>query len=441
MKLEINDHENYAAKFVTLHEFEEIPNASNLKHAIINGNRVIVSKSAEAGTRGIFFPVESQISKEFVARNNLFSDKTLNFDQEKVGFFGEKGRVRAVKLRGAVSEGFFCPLDHIEKWKGIPESEWDKVKENTSFDTINGIELCKKYVIHEPQVNTPRVGRKVKKQPSRMIEGSYKLHYDTPKFLDNCHLLSPEDYIYIDNKLHGSSISMGRVLVKRQLSIWEKIKKFFGLNVVTTEFANIYASRSVIKNGTPNQVNNHYYDENIWEVCFNKVQHVLEDNQQIYGELVGFTPSGGAIQKLYDYSCKQGEQEFYVYRITSKDERGEIKEWGMDEIVEFCNKHQIKHVPIFYKGLAKDLFPDLSVSEHWHHEFAKKLRNSFNMEKRCELCRNDVPAEGVTLKIQGRNLPAYKFKSFRFLQKESKDLDEGVVDIESAESIKTEENE
>lgn len=437
MKLTVNNESNYLAKFVTLKDFEEIPKADNIKHAIINNNRVIVAKSVEAGTPGIFFPVESQISKEFLAKNNLFSDKSLNFAQQKVGFFGEKGRVRAVKLRGAVSEGFFCPLNHVEAWLGISLLEWSGVKENQSFDTINGHELCRKYIILGPQINTPRVGRKVKKQPSRMLEGEYKLHYDTPKLVDNCHMLNPDDYIYIDNKIHGSSISMGRILVKRNLSLWEKIKKFLGLKVEITEFDNIYASRSVIKNAQPNQLNNHYNKEDIWGICFASVKHVLQDNMQIYGELAGFTPPGGAIQKSYDYSCKSGEQRFYIYRITTK-ENGEIREWGMDEIVEFCNQNQLNHVPVFYKGLAKDLFPDLPLEEHWNQEFVKRLRNSFNMEKDCELCKNKVPAEGVTLKIQGRNLPAYKFKSFRFLIKETQNLDEGIVDIESAESTAAE---
>ncbi len=440
MKLEILEgNENYAAQFVELTEFAEIPGANSIKHTIIHGNRVIVSQDATYGDLGIFFPVEAQIAKDFLAFNNQFSHKELNIDQEKVGYFGDKGRVRCVRFMKVPSEGFFCPLNFAAYWKKIPVADWTSVRLDTKFDTVNGNHLCKKYVIREPQVPGTRQGRKVKKQPSRMIEGVYKLHYDTPKLADNIHMVQPEDIIYISNKLHGTSMSMGRVKVKRKLSIWEKIKHFFKYQVQLTEYDDIYASRSVVKNATPTQENNHYYKEDVWKIAFDQLRPLLVDGMQLYGEIVGYTPSGGGIQKGWDYSCGPKEQKTYLYRITTTNEDGSVREWEMSEVIEFCEKNGVNHVPIYYHGRAADLFPQLHPDEHWHRNFIELLRNSFNMEKNCELCKNKVPAEGLAIRVEGKPLPAYKFKAFKFLLKETEMLDKGEVDMESAESENKEE--
>ena len=438
MKLSVEGNENYAAQYVRLTEFAEIPGANTIKHAIIHGNRVIVAKEVTYGDFGIFFPVESQIAKDFLSFNNQFSHKEANKDQEKVGYFEEKGRVRCVRFMKVPSEGFFCPLNYLTHWKGIATKNWELVRLDTKFDHINGYKLCNKYIIRVPQVQGVRVGRKVKKQPSRMIEGVYKLHYDTPKLMDNIHLLTPEDKIFITNKLHGTSFSMGRVKVKRKLSLLEKIKNFFKFPVVLTEYDDIYASRSVIKNATATQKNNDWYGEDVWKNTFEELKHLLVDGMQFYGEIVGFTPSGGGIQKGWDYGCAPKEAKSYLYRITSTDEEGVVREWDMSEVISYCKENNLNHVPVYYQGLARDLFPDLDLTNHWHRDFTERLRNSFNMEKNCELCKNKVPAEGIALRIEGRPLPAYKFKAFLFLKKETEMLDKGEVDMESAEASEAE---
>lgn len=436
MKLTVNNQPNYAAKFVILREFEDI-GANTIKIAITNGNRVVVAKDTPEGQRAIFFPVESQISREFLSRNGLFQDKNLNFDQTKSGFFEQKGRVRCVKLFKNPSEGFVCPVEYVTNWIGIPTSEWDKVKENTEFDTIGEHKLCNKYVIREPQqpgIAGPK--RKVKKRLSRVLTSQFRFHYDTSRLLDNIHLIEPDDYIYITDKAHGASGISAKVLVKRKLSVWEKIKKFFGAKVKLTEYDYLYASRSVLKSEEENS--NHYYKVNIWQEADKIVRSALEDSLTFYYEIVGFTPTGGGIQGKYTYGCKPGEMRIFVYRITSTSEDGSVKEWPMDDVVEFCNKKGIDHVSVFYKGLAKDLFPELDINNHWHEELGKKLKTSFNLEKKCQICNNGVFAEGICLRNETKGTNALKLKSRAFLLKETEELDKGIVDIESAESITVE---
>lgn len=84
-----------------------------------------------------------------------------------------------------------------------------------------------------------------------------------------------------------------------------------------------------------------------------------------------------------------------------------------------------------YYGYAKDLYPD--VSEHWNENFIQRLAEdkNFFMEELSPECHNDVPHEGIVIRIEDGLSGAYKLKCNRFLFAESKALDKGEVDIES----------
>jgi hypothetical protein len=48
------------------------------------------------------------------------------------------------------------------------------------------------------------------------------------------------------------------------------------------------------------------------------------------------------------------------------------------------------------------------------------------------MCNNKVPEEGIVVRKESLfSCESYKLKSFSFLEKESKELDKGVIDIES----------
>ncbi len=84
---------NYNATVVALEKFVEIPGALNIKSAIIFNNSIIVGKDAKEGDIGLFFPVETQLSSDFLHNNNLYDNPLKNKDTTKKGFFGNNGRV------------------------------------------------------------------------------------------------------------------------------------------------------------------------------------------------------------------------------------------------------------------------------------------------------------------------------------------------------------
>jgi hypothetical protein len=52
------------------------------------------------------------------------------------------------------------------------------------------------------------------------------------------------------------------------------------------------------------------------------------------------------------------------------------------------------------------------------------------MECNSPICINEVPHEGIVIKIENMKSEAFKLKCFRFLDKEGKSLDKGESNIE-----------
>ena len=76
---------NYNATVVEIKTLVQLENCDNVQAAIIMGNQVIVSKDTKIGEIGLFFPVETQLSKEYLSVNNLYRDSKLNVDKNKKG--------------------------------------------------------------------------------------------------------------------------------------------------------------------------------------------------------------------------------------------------------------------------------------------------------------------------------------------------------------------
>jgi hypothetical protein len=58
--------ENYCATIVEVKNIIPLVNCDNVVHTNIFGNLVVVSKDTKVGDVGIFFPPETQISKNFL---------------------------------------------------------------------------------------------------------------------------------------------------------------------------------------------------------------------------------------------------------------------------------------------------------------------------------------------------------------------------------------
>lgn len=444
-----NKDSNYLAKVVRLGKVWKHPNADRLQLTSIDNQTVIVGSNAKESDEYIYFPLESKIDHDLLSYTNSFSDPTLNQDGKTKGFFPTTGRVRAVKLRGVPSEGYLMPIKDFLSWMQANPAQWaegDWV--GTEFDSVayifydgdlgtkwTNVLVCQKYVPFSMHTKGSANQKKTPKElrHNRIVLGQFHFHVATAQLKKNVHMISPTDTISITEKLHGTSLVVSNILVRRNLKWYEKLLKKIGVRIEEKEYGMVYSSRKVIKNAyeVP-ETHNHYYKEDVWAHAAKILEPKIKPGMSAYAEIVGYTPNGMAIQKGYDYGCKQGEFAVYIYRMTHTDAEGNVMEFTTNQIKRFCDLNGLNMVPLHYHGLAINYVSDKD-EKVFHENFLKNLTFNY-LEKPCGMCRNDVPAEGIVVTVEADQFQAYKLKSWAFFERETKELDNGTVDIETEQS-------
>jgi hypothetical protein len=386
---------------------------------------VITGTNAKDGDVVVYFPLECSISAEFLSWSDSYEDKTLNKNPDKKGFFNKHGRVRAISLRGEKSEGYMVPAKLVEDFAKDVLKLDVTLKAGEDFDLIGDHLFVKKYVPVSQSVSvvsTKKTKGKTKKYESKLVENQFRFHEDTAQLKRNIYKISPDTIIAITDKIHGSNYVVGNVLIKRQLSWKDKFAKWLGAKIQETEYGKLHSSRSVIKNANFGMTKG----DDAWEKVSDRVFTALKEGISVTGELYGFHPSGKPIQPMYDYGMKPGETGFNVFKVTYTSPTGDVYVFSHEQTVAWCQKYGIEMPRTFYYGKAKDLFPELAIGENWNEKFLEKLKEKF-LEKKCDLCANDVFAEGVVVRIDTPNeWNVFKLKSFAFLNHESKELDKGI---------------
>lgn len=489
MKLSIREgsNPNYLATVARVGKLSPITGADKLVKTVINGYDIIVSKDFHEGDVVIYFPLESVICEKYLGANNLYdmARYELNANKEEVydllnksenlpeddaegkkalleqakalcGFFTKTGRVRILKLRGAYSQGFVAKIDSVEKaWPELAGTDWEATV-GTQFNLIGKDNVCWKYV--PPMKITPPTLSSAEKRENRLmklrkklkeitvlIDGQFEFHYDSKMLAEHFDELSPDDVVTISVKVHGSSAILANVLVKRPLSTWEKIKKFFGFKVRDTEYKNLYSSRRVIKNKNINPNAMSFYDNDIWAHVERDFGPYIPEGMTVYGEIAGYKEGeSGFIQENHDYGCLPGEWKFMPYRITMTGTNGEKTEWNLEDVDDWTKKLVKEHpelktkvlpLTILYHGKLRDLYPDIYPDDpDWHARVLERMKNDkdrFLMEVDEPLCIHKVPREGIVIRRDNDVIPrAWKLKTSRHYALEGKQHDAGKTDIE-----------
>lgn len=448
-----NANVNYLAKIVKIENFHKHsdPEVTKLKCCCIDGFNIITGIDSEPGLY-VYFPTACCINPKFLSYANLYRHGELNVDQTKTGMFDDNGRVKAIRLRGELSEGFIIPIVVLENWVMSTVNVELKVEEGTEFDSIEHdgktFWVNKKYIPKNTRTpGAPGSGNSGKgKQPKgldKIIENQFRFHYDTVLIKKCPHVLHPSDLISITSKVHGTSGISAYVLCKQELNWKQKIARWL-TGEEFDKYDYLYSSRSVIKNQYYNKsVQGGFYGVDVWKYADDIVRPCLSKGMTAYYEIIGFLPNGGYIQKNYDYGYipPVGDEAYtygkhfgvQIYRVTITDVSGKVHEFSAREVQLWAQMVGLVPVEQYYYGYAKDLYPDLDPSEHWNENFLSKLANdkNFYMECNSPTCDNKVPHEGIVIKIENMKSEAFKLKCFKFLDGEGKALDKGEVDIES----------
>lgn len=424
------DNPNYLAKIIKISKPRIHPNADRLQIVTVDFQNVITGLDAKEGDLYVYFPLESQINKDFLSWSNSFSSKELNADKSQASFFHKTGRVRATRLRSILSEGYIHPVASINKWLIHAGIDFQIIDDDVDleFDSFGETLFVNKY---SPPVKnsggTPK--NKQAKKESRLVDGQFHVHGDTANLKRNMFKINPDDFVSISYKIHGCNATFANVLVKKPLNVFEKVLKVLGVNIVDTMYDSVYSSRRVIKNGYADKKQDSFYNFDVWTDAAKRLEGKIKEGISLYCEIAGQMPNGSWIQPQYDYGMNANDYGVWVFRITYTSPSGDVYEFSTAQVKNYCEKFDIPMAPLFYYGKAKDMYPDVAIDDNWHENVLEKLKGDYN-EKKCYMCSNKLPEEGVVLRKESVLFEAYKLKSDSFLERETKGLDSGEVNIE-----------
>lgn len=395
------------------------PNANKVQLADACNYQVVIGLEHKEGDLGVYFPTDTCLGKDFAEEN-----------PDLLTYFGKNLRVRTQSFRGEKSEGFWCHIQHLP----IEVIEAG-TKEGTEITTVNGKEICIKYI--NPETLKSLWNNRVNNISKKLRHGSlptFQKHVDTEQLRYMWDKV-PRDRQWIWTvKLHGTSQRVGNVLVERDLSLLERFAQWLGIPVATTHYEYLVGTRNVIlgeikEDGTPGK-DGFYSDE------FRKAASVpflgkLKQGEVVYYEVVGYAaynspimgkvyPKENAHKKLYgnkfvySYGCANGQHDIYVYRIAYQNAAGVSIDLSWDQVKERCKEIGVKHVP--------------EVNFKHTHSLAEVQQY---IERR-DIIDERHPMEGVVLRVEGTKPSFYKEKSFTFKVLEGIIKDSGQVDMEDA---------
>ena len=473
--------QEYCASIVRIGEVKPIEGSDFLGVTLVNGIEVVVRKDAvHEGDIMFFAPQETALNLRFLAANNQFEmgEYELNanaaevkalIDAEKrdearqmVGYFNKRGRVRAMKLRGIYSKGFLISPDMMANYQPkVASLNLDELV-GTDFDMV-GDELFIEVYIPFVSKKKERSCKRHDNTPKydRMIAGQFAFHYDTNPLAKEIAQIQPDNVVNLSVKLHGTSVILGNVLVRmlREVhtsiewldrlinntycAIWPYLPKDWQRYDEVYDL--VYSSRTVIKNQYINlKKTQDFYEQDVWGEYHDLLLGKIQQDMIVYGEIVGYlSGSDKMIQKDYDYGCERGTNKLMLYRITTRYADGSLREWDVPEVRQFTEQlmknypelaPRLHPIDILYHGTLRDLYPELSTTEHWHENVLQALKQDkqmLGMEAREPLCKNKVPREGIVLRKDGdTTAEAWKLKTDAFFSREQKLIDAGEVDME-----------
>ncbi len=427
-----NKESNYLAKIVQIDEYQLHPNADKLKIAIVDHSKVVTNIEAQPGLY-IYFQPETQLSEDYCKHNNLYQDYTKNLDSKLKGFIAGNRRVKCLKLREIISVGLLMPISSLD-YLNFKHT----VKPGSMFDSVNGVNICKKYEIFT-KVN--KINNSVFRKSVKPIDKQFKFHEKTLNLRNYIDNIDSIDDIDITLKEHGTSAIFCNLLIPKKLSTIDKIAKLFGVNIETTQYHKFCSSRRVIR--MDDKERKGFYDFDIYKDALEIIKPHLTKGLSIYAEIVGYLPNGAYIQNKYDYGCEYDPQVDYnkltareryncklykirIYRISFTNVDGNVIEFSPNQLRNWCVEQELEHVAVMRVPTNISY-----TNENWRQEFLEQCVDFVENLGNSAECNNIVPEEGLVFRMPSNKFKAYKLKSSKFFEYETKMLDNNVSDIEN----------
>jgi len=431
----------YCAYITRIKNLRRHTNADKLLIGECFGNNVIVSTNISEDELGIYFPIDGKLCNEYCAANNLLRNKDA--DGNQIGGFldPEKRNIKAIKLRGEMSDGLFMPLISLNKFTDV-----SILNEGDSITILNGLLICEKYI---PMGKHRRqsVGKNKEKSKKIYDKTSFPLfmeHYDTSQLVYNKNAFKEGDQCEITLKMHGTSQRTSYTLkeTRKYLPYW-LVKIFKALRLlpkIKKSWEYVCGTRRVVLK----DLNGGYYGSN----AFRQRHHdrfvgKLQKGETVYYEVVGYVSPNTPImadcsnkkvndkefikqygdKTRFSYGCDDGESQTYVYRMTITNEDGYVVEYPYGLVKLRCEQMGVRYCPT-YERFTYTTFEDLM-------EHANKYCDGFDPIGKTHI------KEGIVVRIENRErFTAFKHKNWHFKVIEGIIKDSATSpDIEEAQEI------
>lgn len=346
---------NSVCYMATVNEIRPIEGADKIELVVVGGWNCIAQK----GEQNVGDVV-------IIATTDAVIPEKLSDEIGVTSYLRKGGRVRTVKLRGVYSECLIIPNKFLHGRSTM--GDWD-LKEGS--DCMHIFDIVK----FEPPVKMVQLasGKKIRYQDNP----NFHVYYKFPNLKNVPDMFTEEDDVEITRKIHGTNARYG-IVKKVKLSLFDKVKKFFGLADKWVDYEFVVGSHNVEKGSDSNG----FYDTNVWYDIEKKYDiksklwkhvrlsepHIIGDGITLYGEIYG-----AGIQKGYDYGLK--DIEFVGFDVK---ENGEYQSPDTANII-IEDLLGLSYVEILYKG-------------NWSQEVQDKyVFNNF-------IPNTKVPEEGIVIK-------------------------------------------
>jgi len=417
---------NNTAVIVEIKSIRKHNNADRLQIVDIFGTQVITDLSTNVGDIMIYFDSNLKLSDSFLKNNNLYRTAELNSDKNKTGYFDDNGRVKAIKLKGEFSDGMLMPIDSLNF---ISKKLSDILIPGFEFNDISGEKICEKYIKPLPKSSSGSGSNK--KNSGRVkafISPMFVEHWDTGQFFKNQHTIPPHSICYIEEKVHGTSNRIGRVLINKYplLPWWRrKLMKLIFNKEEYYEYDYIGGTRRVVQNKFYKDKNKHdtaFHDNNMRDQTLDSVRGLLDKGMEVYSEIYGYETTGAEIQKGFPYGCRPKTYKNLLYRVTMNNEDGKVIDYSREYVYKKAVELGMEVPQLFEKYYYDGTEESMKMLEEKAIQYA---------QGQSTLDQNTLKEGVVIWFINNKgNWDCLKYKSDTFRLKESSNKDKGIVDME-----------
>lgn len=291
-------------------DIQPIENADAIEVVTVKGWKVVVQKDVfSIGEKVVYFEIDSLIP------NTSVTDFLMKNPDDK------EARLKTIKLRGQVSQGLVISLGHAYTMnKELNGDNCEPFGESVGTDLSDVLHIEK----YEPEVKDGDEGQSIY-WPFTLPKTDEERIQNTPEVVDK---INKEDiHLCISVKLDGTSMSI--------------INQPDGVHVAGR-------NNSFIKEDEVAYRNKYWTTAlkyNIPEILEKYHEEYPDEYLAVQGELVG-----PGIQKN---KMNLNEREFYIFNLFKSTTK--CSSWvklGYNELIDFCDKNSLKHVPYIYSDYS-----------------------------------------------------------------------------------------